>query len=90
MTNHRRLFLPIAALAVLLVSACSTPAAATPEPTPEATLTTAPSESTWATDPWQLTATEHRTEVGQEFTYDCPPTDLSRLNPIWGDGCLYR
>ena len=42
MTNHRRLLLPIAALVVLLVSACSTPAAATPEPTPEATPTTAP------------------------------------------------
>jgi hypothetical protein len=88
MTDHRRLFLPIAALAVLLVSACSTPAAATPEPTPERTLeatpTTAAAESTPATDPWNLNAVEHRAAVGEEFTYDCPPADESRTDTVWG------
>lgn len=84
MTTQRRLLLPISALVVLLVSACSTPAAATPEPTPEATPTTAPAASTPAVDPWQLNAVEHRSELGEEFTYDCPPADESRIDTIWG------
>ena len=84
MTTHRRLLLPIAALVVLLISACSAPAAATPEPTPEATPTTAPAASTPATDPWQLNAAEHRSEVGEDFTYDCPPADESRTDTVWG------
>src|SRR5688500_3362478 len=84
MTNHRRLLLPIAALVVLLVSACRAPAAAPPVTTPDATPTTDPAASTPATDPWQLNAAEHRSEVGEEFTYDCPPADESRTDTIWG------
>jgi hypothetical protein len=99
MTTHRTLLLVISALVVLAVSACSSPAAATPDPTaePKAQPTDEPTaeptvasseaaESAPATDPWSLNALEHRTEVGEEFTYDCPPADESRLDTIWGNG----
>jgi LCCL domain len=81
MTTHRSLLFLISALLVLAASACSTPAAATPEPTAEPTeaAATAP-----ATDPWSLNAAQHRSQVGEEFTYDCPPADESRLDTIWG------
>jgi hypothetical protein len=76
------LLLPISALLVLAASACSAPAAATPQATVAAT--EAPAASAPATDPWSLNAVEHRAQVGEEFTYDCPPADESRLDTIWG------
>ncbi len=82
MTAHRRLLLPISALLVLAASACSAPAAATPQATVAAT--EAPAASAPATDPWSLNAVEHRSQVGERFTYDCPPADESRLDTIWG------
>jgi ABC-type transport system substrate-binding protein len=92
MTTHRRLLLSIFALVVLVVSACSTPAAATPQPTAEPTVaatepaisaTVAPASAP-AIDPWSLHAVEHRDQVGEEFTYDCPPADESRTDTVWG------
>ncbi len=96
MTTSRPLLLTILGLLVLTVSACSSPAAATPEPSadptvaatdpPEsepATATDAP-ESAPATDPWSVNAVEHRAELGEEFTYDCPPADESRIDTVWG------
>jgi hypothetical protein len=82
MTTHRRLLLPISALVVLVISACSTPAAATPQPTAEPTEAAAASAP--ATDPWSLNATEYRGQDGEQFTYDCPPADESRTDTIWG------
>jgi hypothetical protein len=89
---------PFLVVAVLLLAACSAPAAATPEPatdpTPEATsepsaepTADATSEasdpaSPPASDPWSATAVEHRTEVGEDFTYDCPPD--GEPDSIWG------
>ena len=85
MTTHRRLPLPIAVLLVLAASACSAPAAATPEPTADPTVaaTQAPASAP-ATDPWSVNAVEHRAQVGEEFTYDCPPADESRIVSVWG------
>jgi hypothetical protein len=82
MATHRRSLIPIAALLVLIASACSTPAAAAPEPTAEPTEAAAASAP--ATDPWSLNAVEHRSQVGERFTYDCPPADESRTDSVWG------
>jgi ABC-type transport system substrate-binding protein len=96
MTAHRRLVLPISTVVVLVVSACSTPAAATPQPTaepavavtePAASATVAPTDapaSAPAIDPWSAHAVGHRDQVGEEFTYDCPPADESRTDTVWG------
>ena len=94
MTTLRRAILPIAALA-LLVSACSTAASPTPDPTaPPVTpgptesataATSVPSASATAdasVDPWQASAVEHRTHNGLEFEYDCPPG--GEPDTIWG------
>ncbi len=86
----------MAALVVLVASACSTPSAATPDPTAEPTVavtepsvapSVAPSDapaSDPAIDPWSLHAVEHRDQVGEEFAYDCPPADESRIDTVWG------
>ena len=90
----------MSALVLLFVSACSAPAADTPQPTAEPTVavteptasatvepTVAPTEapaSDPAVDPWSLHALEHRDQVGQEFTYDCAPADETRIDTIWG------
>ncbi|MBA2631647.1 MAG: hypothetical protein H0U86_01385, partial [Chloroflexi bacterium] len=92
MTTSRRLLLTISGLLVLAVTACSSPAAATPEATAEptvaatdapasslATATGAPASAP-AADPWSVNAVEHRAAVGEEFTYDCPPADESRID----------
>jgi hypothetical protein len=82
----------MAALVVLVVSACSTPAAATPQPTAEPTVaatepSVAPTDAAASdppVDPWSLHAVEHRDQVGEEFTYDCPPADETRIDTVWG------
>ena len=70
---------------MLVASACSAPADPTPEPTAEPTVaaTQAPASAP-ATDPWQVNAVEHRAAVGEDFTYDCPPADETRLDSVWG------
>lgn len=70
---------------MLTLSACSSPGAATPEPSADPTVggTDAP-ESAPPIDPWSVNAVEHRAEVGEEFTYECPPADESRLDTVWG------
>ncbi len=89
MTIRRRILIPICALVVLTVTACSSPAASTPEPTPDPTadptlaVTEAPASAP-ATDPWSVNAVEHRAQVGEQFTYDCPPADESRFDTVWG------
>jgi len=77
---------PIWTVLVLAASACSSPAGATPETTavPTVAATEAPAASAPATDPWSLNAVEHRAQEGEEFTYDCPPADESRLDTVWG------
>ena len=97
MTNTRRLLLPISALLVLATAACSSPAAATPEPTADPTVAATPAPtadptdaatqapaSDPAIDPWAVNAVEHRAQTGDEFTYDCPPADESRIDSVWG------
>ena len=76
---------PIWTALMLAGTACSAPAAATPEPTADPTVaaTEAPASAP-ATDPWSVNAVEHRAQVGEEFTYDCPPADESRTDTIWG------
>jgi LCCL domain-containing protein len=80
MTTRHRLLLPISA--VLMLVACSAPAAATPEPTADPTPTTAAPASAPATDPWAATAGEHRGLDGEQFTYNCPPDGDARS--LWG------
>lgn len=97
--THRRFLLPIAALLLLTVSACSSPAAATPEPTADPTAAstpaptaiadptdaaTQPPASAPAIDPWRVNASELRAAVGEEFTYDCPPADEESIDRLWG------
>ena len=97
MTHTRRFLLSIFALIVLAITACSSPAAATPEPTADPTVAATPAPtadptdaatqapaSDPATDPWSVNAVEHRFEVGEEVTYDCPPADESRIDTVWG------
>ena len=86
MTIRRRILIPICVLGVVVaVSACSAPAAATPDPTADPTVaaTEAPASAP-ATDPWSVNAVEHRAQVGEQFTYDCPAADESRTDTVWG------
>ena len=100
MNIHKRLLLPLTAL--VLLAACSAPAAETPEstapeptaePTTESTTEPTAADSTPtataaasdpAADPWSVNAVEHRAEIGEEFTYDCPPADEDRIDTVWG------
>jgi hypothetical protein len=85
MIMPRRLLLLSTAIVVLAASACSAQADATPDPAADPTVaaTEAPASAS-ATDPWAVNAVEHRAAVGEEFTYDCPPADESRLDSVWG------
>lgn len=92
MTN--RLTAHLLAVALLILAACSAPAAATPQPTadstpertsePSAEATSEPTEapSPPPSDPWSTNAGEHRAEVGEQFTYDCPPG--GEPDSVWG------
>ena len=57
----------------------STTEATAAEPTPTTAAASDP-----AVDPWRVNAVEHRAEVGEEFTYDCPPADQDRTDSVWG------
>jgi hypothetical protein len=86
------------AIALLILAACSAPAAATPQPAADPTVEATPkptsdpsaegtSEATDPpsppeADPWSANAVEHRASVGDEFTYECPPD--GEPDTVWG------
>jgi LCCL domain len=65
----------------------ATPTAAPASPTEEAEATSSPAEATatpdtTVRDAWRASANLHRTHIGDEFEYDCPPG--GETFNIWG------
>jgi hypothetical protein len=60
------------------------PAPTTTEPAPTTTETTAVADDAAIRDAWALTAADHRSEDGEQFTYQCPAAAAIYFYSVWG------